>query len=385
MTWGHIERRLWTPRLSDRGPFEVEVFLPGRLAAELPSFRTPAGVIEAEKALAALRGDRAGGAVAPMLLRAEGIASSRVEGLFLGTRRLFEARHAPETIDDRTAAQVLNNMSVMEDVVRSAGQGITTKIVKSWHAALLGGVVSEAFQPGEWRSVQNWIGGDALSPRRARFIPPPPEVVPELMDDLVAYAGRADSGPLVQAAIAHGQFETIHPFVDGNGRVGRALIYRILAYRGALPAMAPPISPILVERKEEYIAGLERYRSGDFESWIAFFADALLEAVAYTRRLSARLDVVREGWADALAGVRRDALVHRIIEDLAATPVLDRSSVVATYGVSGETSRRALQSLADHGIVEERPLRRARRGRPARAYEAPEVFALLDTPPSQLA
>jgi Fic family protein len=376
---GATETRRWTDAFGSGKPLDIDVFIPDRLADHPIRVTGRGAIAAAEQALAEIGGEgELLREVGPVLLRSEGIASSRIEGLFLSTRRLFEAGFAPDAVTDRSAEQVLANMAIMEDILDHASDPVSEAMIRSWHTRLLGPHAPDVLELGRWRTRQNWIGGDALTPRGAEFIPPPPDLVPELMDDLVSYCARVDVGGIVQAAVAHAQFETIHPFADGNGRVGRALIYRILAARGVIGPAAPPLSPILVHRRDEYIAGLNAYRSGAVDRWADFFSEVVVEAVQYARGLLQRLNALRGEWEERLADVRSDALAHRVAADLVMRPVLDRALVARAHGVSGEAAANALKQLAERKIVEERPLRRSRRGRPARVYEAVEVFRVLD-------
>ena len=142
---------------------------------------------------------------------------------------------------------------------------------------------------GLLREDQNWIGGAASSPRNAEFIPPPHELVPELLDDLCAFANREDIPAVIQAAIAHAQFETIHPFHDGNGRVGRALILAIIRRRRIAPRYLPPFSLALAGEADRYVAGLTSWRNSDEEDWFTVFIDAVYRAATGARGFAGRI------------------------------------------------------------------------------------------------
>ena len=137
--------------------------------------------------------------------------------------------------------------------------------------------------------MQNWIGGSDFSPRGALYIPPPPETVPGYMDDLVTFADRGDMPALLQAAIAHAQFESIHPFTDGNGRIGRALINTILRRRGATTRVVVPLASALVARRENYFDALGSYRSGDLAPLAGIFVRSTRIAAAESRITAQRL------------------------------------------------------------------------------------------------
>ena len=188
-------------------------------------------------------------ALARILLRAESVASSKIEGLEVGARRLLRAEAARGLGDapsDVTALEVLGNIDAMVAAIRSADEGepMTIALLLDLHRRLLAGTRLEA-HGGRLREVQNWIGGSDYNPCSAAFVPAPPELVEHLMVDLVAFSNSDTLPAVAQAAVAHAQFETIHPFVDGNGRTGRALIHLILRRRGLAPRVLPPVSLIL--------------------------------------------------------------------------------------------------------------------------------------------
>jgi fido (protein-threonine AMPylation protein) len=199
-------------------------------------------------------------ALARLLLRAESVASSKIEGLEVGGRRLLRAeaaRSLGEESDDVTAIEVLNNIQAMQWALGEVGVGddITVEILLEAHRRLLAGTRIEEYG-GEVREEQNWIGGSSYNPCSAAFVPPPHEHVKDLLDDLCAFSNSDDLPAVVQAAMAHAQFETIHPFVDGNGRIGRVLIHLILRRRDLTPHVLPPISLILATWSDDYVSGL---------------------------------------------------------------------------------------------------------------------------------
>jgi len=233
-------------------------------------------------------------ALARILLRAESVASSKIEGLEVGARRLLlaeAARGLGEAPSDVTALEVLGNIDAMVAGIRSADEGepITIELLLDLHRRLLAGTRLEA-HGGRLREVQNWIGGSDFNPCSAAFVPAPPELVEQLMVDLVAFSNSDTLPAVAQAAVAHAQFETIHPFIDGNGRTGRALIHLILRRRGLAPRVLPPVSLILATWAKDYVGGLEvsRYQ-GSYKMraahegtnlWIGRFAGACTRAAA---------------------------------------------------------------------------------------------------------
>lgn len=165
---------------------------------------------------------------------------------------------------------------------------------------------------GSVRTEQNWIGGTSGSPRDAEFVPPAPEFVASLLDDLARFVARDDLSPVLQAAVAHAQFETIHPFADGNGRVGRCLIHVILTRRGATPRVVPSISLVLATDSGAYVRGLTSFRAGEIKEWVGAFSAAARTAVA---------------WTEAAGPLRRPSAAAALLERLAAAPILDVATV----------------------------------------------------------
>ncbi|MDP9349773.1 MAG: Fic family protein, partial [Gemmatimonadota bacterium] len=265
--------------------------LPLSLAAEV------AGVVsEAEAAIRRLN-DAAQPALAPLarlLLRTESIASSKVEGMQLGVRELAraEARMESGGRAGPTALEVLANIDAMELAVHQAAavERFSVEEILAIHRLLMEGALN-AHVAGRLRTGQNWIGGNDYNPCGADFVPPPPEYVVALLEDLCDAVNHEVLPPLVQAALVHAQFETIHPFDDGNGRTGRALIHVVLRRRGLAPAYVPPISVILAAARDRYVEGLTRFREDRIGEWIEQFAataaGAAHLATAYLRAVQA--------------------------------------------------------------------------------------------------
>ena len=214
---------------------------------------TAADVADAERAVERLQREARSladsEAVARLLLRAEAVASSRIEGLEVGSRRLLKAQVALGLGDDPrdvTATEVLNNVEAMRWATEAIADAekVTVEHLLEIHRRLMVGTRLEHVG-GRVRDEQNWIGGSSYNPCSAAFVPPPPERVGELLADLCAFCNDDDLPAVAQAAIAHAQFETIHPFVDGNGRTGRALIHVLLKRRGLATTVVPPMSLVL--------------------------------------------------------------------------------------------------------------------------------------------
>ena len=256
----------------DRQGCDYEAYVPDRLTGQSISLdgQTAADVADAETAVARLNLEARtlidSEALARLLLRAEAVASSKIEGLEVGARRLLRAQLAQRLAvepADVTAMEVLNNIEAMAWAIDQvdAAKAIDPSHVLAIHRRLFAGTRLEN-HGGTVRTEQNWIGGSNYNPCAAAFVPPPPEYVVELLDDLCGFSNSDALPALVQAAIAHAQFETIHPFFDGNGRTGRALIHVVLRLRGLVPHLLPPVSLVLATWSTDYVDALTatRYR-----------------------------------------------------------------------------------------------------------------------------
>lgn len=391
-------RRRWEPRFEgmtrrDRQGCSYDAYLPDPLAGwnlTLPG-DLAADIAEAETAIRDL--NEAGTShvslegLARFLLRAESVASSKIEGLDAGPRRLVEAEAAlaqgGETAD-RVAVEVLGNIAAMESAIELAlrTEQISLADLLEIHQILmersprpeLGGVVRER---------QNWIGGSSYNPCSAVFVPPPPDHVDSLLQDLIEYANGDEHSPLVQAAIAHAQFETIHPFADGNGRTGRALIHVILRQRGLSPTFVPPISLVLATWSHDYISGLTTFRhthpadsperSLAAHTWLRTFAGATLRACNDAQTYAARIDELVHQWRSSLGTARKGSALDLLIDVLPGVPLLSVESAAGLIDRSDVATGAAINRLVDAGILTQRNLGKQR----YRIFEAPTVLELF--------
>lgn len=313
-------------------------------------------------------------ALGRQLLRAESIASSRIEGLVLSHRRLARALVAPDAERD-LARSVIGNVRAMEVAIHlgADGQPLDQSRLLAIHRTLFAETEDEAIG-GRLRTSQNWIGGSDRSPRGAEFIPPPEDELESLLTDLLAFMARDDVPALIQAAIAHAQFETIHPFLDGNGRVGRALIHVILRRRGIAPRFVPPVSLMLAANATRYVEGLTAYRMGDIDGWCLFFVRAMASAATHAAGLDHKLQMLLAEWRERAGHPRRHSAADKLIGALPGQAVLDVRSAARLIGVSEEGARRGLNDLTQAGILSPVVLGRKRN----RVWEARELLALLD-------
>jgi len=400
-----VLRRHWAtdfsgPSRGDRRSCEYQAYLPDRLAVRSFTLdgEVAADVAEAEAAVARLNVEAMAfidtEALARILLRAEAVASSRIEGLEIGARRLLRAevvRGLDEAPSDVTATEVLGNIDAMVYGIERVGEGdpITTDVLLGVHERLLAGTRLEE-HGGRFRDQQNWIGGSSYNPCAAAFVPPPPEFVEDLVADLCAFCNDDSLPTVAQAAIAHAQFETIHPFVDGNGRTGRALVHLVFRRRGLALRVIPPLSLVLATRSKSYIEALEtsRYRGPatsraahtGANQWIGQFAGACIRAVADSDAFENRARDIQRSWRDRLPSVRRSSATDLLLSALPGAPVITVNSAAALIGRSFPAANNAVSRLVDAGVLDQVTI-----GRRNRAYEAPEIITAFTDLERQLA
>jgi Fic family protein len=238
------------------------------------------------------------------------------------------------------------------------------------HRELLA-ATSDRHLAGVVRTQQNWIGGSTIA--KAEFVPPPPSEVPSLLEDLCNFINRDDIPAVAQAAIAHAQYETIHPHIDGNGRVGRCLIHVVLRRRGLTPSFVPPISLVLATSAGRYVSGLTEYRQGLVGDWVQLFSTTAIEASEQAQAFANAIAGAQESWYERAGSPRRDSAAARLIRLLPANPVLDVNSAAALLATSTQAARLGLGALESAGIIKESTASRYRR-----AWAAKEVFGMLD-------
>lgn len=316
--------------------------------------------------------------LARLLLRTESIASSKVEGLQLDARSLAraEARLDAGRHVGPQAIEIIANIDAMELAIEHAAteDAIDVSEFEAIHRVLM---ARDPYTrtPGKVRDVQNWIGGNDYNPCGADFVPPPPEDVPPLLEDLAAFCNDETWSPLVQAAIAHAQFESIHPFDDGNGRTGRALVQVILRRRGLAPSYVPPISVMLARHRQRYIDGLTAYRADRVGEWLEVFADSATAAAHLASRYAARVAALQEDWRARLATSshpRADAAAWGIIDALPAHPIVTMNVAATATGRTRPAVANAMEQLQACGVLI--PMGESPRNR---AWEADGLLELI--------
>jgi Fic family protein len=308
--------------------------------------------------------------LATQLLRSEALASSAIEGLALSHRKLARAQIEGEQ-GNYKALEVLANTRAMEAAIAIGNdtRDLRLKDIEAIHRTLA--VVPPIDRiAGKLRTEQGWIGGD--SPPDADYVGPPPEHVRPLVEDLCLFMNRDDLSPVAQAGIAHAQFELIHPFGDGNGRVGRCLIHVILRRRGIATTYVPPVSLILGANKDAYIAGLQNFRADKVDRWVTQFAQATESASLHAAKFSEQVGGLQEDWIQRAEPLRADATARLIIDLLPSFPVITAAIVEKRTRRSRVAAIDGLQRLADAGV-----LTRHRNQRKGDSWEAKELFTLL--------
>ena len=302
-----------------------------------------------------------------ILLRTESASSSEVENITSSAKQVGLAELQAATSGN--AGLVVANVRAMNAAIELADQIHEDTIIRM-QAALLAASAPE--HTGSFRSEQVWIGGGRLSPHSASFVPPHHDRVAPLMADLTQFCARTDIPVLVHAALAHAQFETIHPFPDGNGRTGRALIQSMLRHGEVTRNVTVPVSAGLLGDVDSYFAALTAYRQGDPEPIVRALTDAAFAAVANATRLVSDLNQIRARWKQAVPA-RAKSTASRMLDLLLAHPVVNRKLIATELGVSEQAAQMAIDSLAEHDV-----LRQTNNYRRNRIWHSPEVLAALD-------
>ncbi len=305
---------------------------------------------------------------ASVLLRTESAASSKIENLTASARAIAEA----ETLGDttrRNATLIVGNTEAMKAAISLADR-IDGDAILAMHDALMH--ASDPVIAGKWRTELGWIGGGDFGPRGADFVAPHQDRVAAAIEDLIRFVKRGDIQVLPQIAIAHAQFETIHPFPDGNGRTGRALVQAMLRNKRITRKMTVPVSAGLLTDTNSYFDALGAYRAGDAAPIVERLSTASVLAVVNGRHLASDLRVTREEWESKIAA-RRDSAIHRVADLLLKRPVVNAQLLRRELDIPISNVYRYLGPLIEAGIIVEFTARNRNR-----AWRAPEVLYALD-------
>ncbi len=310
-------------------------------------------------------------------VRREAVLSSRIEGTRTTLAKLLVAEAgASGTADNADLREVANCVAALEyGLDRLDTLPLSLRLIREVHEQLMRGVRGDAATPGEFRRSQNWIGPAGCTLNDASYVPPPPDRLMPCLDALERFLHEDSLPVLVHAALAHAQFEVIHPFLDGNGRIGRLLITLLLAERGVLPSPLLYLSAYFEETREDYYAHLFAItEAGAWEDWLVYFLRGVRlqadDALARIERLDSVFDSCRDDLADALSP-RLEEVLGLFVE----SPFRSVSEIAKTLGVAYTTARRAVDRLEEAGIVS-----LTGRSRRNRIYCARAVLATLDAP-----
>ena len=300
-----------------------------------------------------------------LILRSESSSSSQIERLTSSVRNVALAELSDKAPSN--ARLIAGNLAAMREALSQRGP-LSIESICTVHDTLM----KDTGEAYGLRDEQVWIGGTPYSPHGALFVPPHPRRVHACLDDLVLFSLREDIPAVAKAAIMHAQFETIHPFTDGNGRTGRALLHRTLAYDEALLHVTLPISAGLLHDVNAYMQALDAYHEGDIAQIIARLTDALELAVTIGARMANQVDEVIDSWHATDTG-RSDSASHRLPELLVEQPVVNTSYVARKLGVSDRTARTVIESACERGVLTK--MGNARRGA---FYQAAALLDILE-------
>ena len=393
---GHYETRYWlsdgwgaTRAESHSGTYHP--YIPDKLsdASLALSAETSAVLSEAERAVTLLDASvhhlADTESIARLILRSEAIASSRIEGLEAPARRVLEY----EELDaigvrhrlDSAEAAVLANIYSMRRAIDKLGilDALAVDDLCAINADLLANTDLAAWG-GAPRTSQNWIGGNNTNPLQAAYVPPRPELVPALLDDLVEFCNTSPLPTLAKAAVAHAQFETIHPFVDGNGRTGRVLVHAIMRRDGLTTHVTPPVSLVLATDRARYVEMLAAYRTDDESDgrearaqatnmWIRYFCDACYQASRRAAEFEDTMTRLGLEWRSR-GPVRANSALDLLLDVLPGNPVVSVGTAASLTGRSEEAARLAIKTLCERGILVQNA-----RNRKSSLYVAEEAIA----------
>lgn len=341
------------------GPHGYTAYFPKPLVRPVPISRVNLmRIADAEAALGRLAG---AGRLLPdphllvrPYLRREAVASTRIEGTQASLLDVFDAEASEQPLG-ADVEEVINYVHAMEcGLQRLETLPLSTRLIREMHAVLLAGVRGRDRQPGELRTTQNWVGSVGATIETATFVPPPPDEIGDLLSDLERFVHEEPQvPPLVQAALVHHQFETIHPFLDGNGRLGRLLIVFFLVVRDRLPEPLLYLSPYFEARRQQYYDALQGVRErGDFDQWLGLFLEGLRTQAIDAVTRAERLTDLREHYRASVQATTR-GIANQVVELALEQPVLNSRVVEARLGVSRPASLKALRQLESLGVLVE--------------------------------
>jgi len=352
---GHRYQSAIPARMAD-----LELRIPASLAADAEDAATELARFDATA-------EHGLGTLTAVLLRSESASSSQIELITASARAIAEAELTGS--GTANAVVVVDNMHAMTDALTGVDRLTAVKIAEVQRVLL------ERHSPSMvgWRTEPVWIGGSGSTPVTADYVAPDHRLIPGAIDDLVRFAARDDLLLLPQIAVAHAQFETIHPFADGNGRAGRAIVQVLLRSKGLTRTATVPISGGLLVEKDQYFEALGRFREGDAGPIVDQFNHASLRAVHQGRQLATRMTELRDTWREVVRA-RSDSAAWKIIDLLPVHPVVDAETVAREIGINPNNVRRSVAPLVEAGILIGRQHYKSHKY----LYRAPAILNLLD-------
>lgn len=287
-----------------------------------------------------------------LLLRTESVDSSKIENVDASLADYGRALLGDGA--NSSAMSMASATDALARMIRDAGQlprTLRKEAMLQAHHALFSRVPSETVRAGHVRHRQNWVGGSDYSPRGALHVPPPPETVDEYLDDLFVFANRDDMPALAQAAIVHAQFESIHPFTDGNGRIGRTLIHAVLRKRRVTRHLTVPIASGLVSHRDQYFQALNDYRAGNASTIVTMLASAASTATRESRQTATDIVEIRERWQDAMGRPYAGTPAYRLLDLVTEEPMLNLDLITSRLEIDIVVARAVLTQAADAGVL----------------------------------
>jgi len=309
---------------------------------------------------------------ARLLLRAEGVASSRIEAID-APAELVAVADVDRSVGG-PAAWVADNLRAVDAALAHEG-ALTSDNLWAWHRILTASSDLDDVHKGAWRDRLGWVGGP--TPHLAAHVATPHDRIDVLVRDLVIYANTSRHDPVTAAALVHAQFETIHPFADGNGRLGRILIGWMLHRRPGM-SVPPPISVAFLRDIGGYLAGLTLFRTVGPDEWVRWFARTVEHAATSTAATLATVADIVDSWPARLGGIRSGAAARRLVDLIPTHPALDVATAAGLLDVSDPAARTALETLASRGVLRPASLpANGGPGRPRHWWVAGELLDLL--------
>lgn len=339
---------------------------PGGYAAFVPASLPPALSWDTRLVLALSRADVALGELSALsrylpdsrllvtaFFSREALCSSRIDGIQASLSDLLLDEADLDRPTDADVREVRNYVAALEHgLERLQDLPLSLRLVRELHERLMRGVRGDKATPGEFRRSQNWIGPAGSTPATAPYVPPPPDLMPDLLSNWELFLHDRDGLPdLIQCAVVHEQFEAIHPFLDGNGRVGRLLITLFLVERGRLSQPLLYLSDFIEARRQEYYETLQRVRTdGDWPGWLRFFLAGVEETARAAVHQAGLLLDLRETWRQRL---HRKPNAVRLLDELFANPYLTVARAAQILSVTQPTARQVVGLLQKEGLLHE--------------------------------